>query len=467
MWHSTRVLMCVVLGSAAAFLSTLVAPTTKASAQEEDQTVRMVVLRAPGDTVKSALKSSEYIETKGQRWFVQQIKKRGFKAGGIMKRPDDLMWVMKGGNIDYIVYFASSSGGEFEARIVERDTGKPTKTFAVPKTGDGISSQAAKQLVTKLEVELGLKSAPAPDEDDEAGKADKKAKKTKDEDKKQKEKQKQKAQKPKKDEKQDQKDESIADTVAPDKEAEKEAPLQVGPAYFFSLGGRFFRRSLFVSDPREGAFSFQSNFYPGARLAIKAYPFSPKSSPTLGRLGFYLDVSQGFKSYVFKVNGEDNSVSISHTEAELGLAARFKHGEGGPRSAGFTLLAGARYNSLSADKNKFLPTTTETSVVIGGEYTHPLMDGDLQLTGASKFVPIAFHSSGVDTFGESASSFGFHGEMGLKYGFTRAMSAEAGYNFRILRTEYSGEGQNNFKEADGTDFVHGPFLMLTYRLDAG
>jgi hypothetical protein len=417
-----------------------------AMAQAPGETLRITVLDVPGGGTDALIESIEQlrgIEVKEQAWFLEQIKGRGFAAKGIMTRSDDLKWLMKGAEIDYILYLASGDKGDaaYEARLVGREVGKVVHRFPVDRTPNGLSQAGANGVVQQLQDYL--KSQQPRDLE-----AEKRARLA--------------AQK-----------EAARQAQAHDpNEVKKKAASAKNAAlaafskdwFIVTLRGIGLRRDLQVAGANQAVMSYTSAFYPGFALGIETFPIG-MSNPDYADIGFYADYVQGFDSITIPdADNNEVSVSIKHLELEGGILYQL----GDPLelktsdAAKVDLTIGVRYSNFSADPNPALPSISHTSFVIGSRVTKEMFNGSFELRAGVNVTPIGIYGNGGALFGEESHTYGGGGNLGGMIAASDALGIIFGYEFRLQRTIYTGTGELEFTDASSFELVQGLSAGILY-----
>jgi hypothetical protein len=425
-----------------------------AQAQDEEKSAgptRIAVLNVPGGGTEPLLdKLGEIpeLEILRQDWFIKQIQNRGFDPKGIMRRPKDLKWVMDGGDLDYVLFLAPVSEQSYEARIVGKD-GSITKKINVDRTPDGLSESGAELLRRELDDFLAAKSAKVT----KLGGTDEAPRQGDDQT----------------DEQEDDLDPNeLKARAATEKDAKTTA---LSKNWLYATGSaRFMQRGFNVVSANAETLSYQSSFYPGVHLAVEAYPFG-MTNPDFQAVGLYTDFRYGGDSVTAAVAQEDGSLAnqslnISHTEFAFGVALRGENpaedmdSDPDPHTR---LKLGIEYVNFGIDPNEQLPSISHFHITIGGGIDYPFLADGLYATFGAELTPVGFLSEEAEMlFGQSSSSFGMSGSVGLMFKFTEAIGLAASYDARVFRTTFEGEGEANFVNANSLELVQGFSAGLQY-----
>lgn len=421
----------------------------EASAQDSDQSTRMVLLNVPGggtESVAETLLEIEGVELRDQDWFIKEIKKRGMSPKRIMSRPKDLVWIMKGGSVDYILYF-QSEGEAFRATVVG-EGGEPVSDFSIDRTSDGISEAGLR--IIKLEVEelLGV-AASQVDIDAEIARreAEKEAAKSAPKD-----------------------PEDVRKAALAEKAAVEE---RLSEDWLWARANvRMFKRDIAYSGASGASLTYKSGFYPGFSLNVEAYPTALFDAEGAG-VGVMLDYAMGFDSVTFEGRNQDGSGTeevsspIGHMELEGGIIYRLDSpigSSGGTNTVRVRVKVTGRHERYTVDDERALPSLTRTSVVAGATISHPVVIPELAVQGFFEFIPAGFNHAGAELFGSSSAfTYGFATGIGGLFSITDAFAALLGYRFRITRPSYEGSGSSDFEDTTGFELVQGLHLGILYQ----
>lgn len=418
------------------------------AAQAQSAPVKVVVLNVPGggsEMLAQGISAIENVSIERQGWFLEQIKGRGFQAKGIMKRTDDIKWLMKGAKIDYILYLAAKSDTAYEGRVVGPETGTQVHSFPVDRTPNGLSAAGARMVTREFQDFLA-----------------------------------QKAQQRMQAEQQEQNKAQVAqlDAEAPatdDPNAVKKqaaAGNEAAMAKFskdwllVSLRGNGLRRDLYVAGFNEAVLSYTSAFYGGVSLELEAFPLG-MSNPEMAAVGFYADYTHGFDSAQVpdQEKGGEKAAPITHMDFEAGVLYQL----GDPlalkdsNEAKFSMGIGVRYNNFSVAENPALPSVSHTSLVLSSRVTRPAFSDKFMLRAGAKIMPIGAFGTGALLFGETSHTYGFGGDIGGLVQATEDIGLVFGYEFGLQRTVFTGNGEADFVDANAFELVQGFTGGLSYQ----
>lgn len=420
-----------------------------ASAQAQEKTGnRLVLLNVPGggtDAVAETLLEIDGVELRDQKWFIAQIKKRGMSPKRIMSRPKDLIWIMQGGEIDYILYFESEDEA-FRATVVG-EKGEPVRDFLIDRSSSGISEAGLRIIKLELEEQLGV-AASQVDIDAEIAKreAEKEAAKNAPKD-----------------------PEDVRKAALERKRAVEE---RLSEDWLWARANfRMFKRDLSYSGSSGASLTYRSGFYPGFSLNVEAYP-TALFNPDGAGVGVLLDYTMGFDSVGFEAPTEGGetepaSASIGHMEIEGGVIYRLDSPigrEGGTNTVRVRVKLTARHERFSVGDERAFPSITRTTVVAGGTFSHPILIPELAAQAFFEFIPFGFNHTPSDLFGDTPSyTYGLATGLGALYSITDAFAAIASYRFRVTRPSYSGRGSSDFEDTTGFELVQGLHLGILYQ----
>ncbi len=435
--RSSFVLVAAVL--CAAVLA--IAPRTAHAQDAPPKTTRVALLSVPGGGTKKltdAIGSIDHVEVKGQGWFLDQIKSRGFQAKGIMKRSDDIKWLMKGAKISYIVYLIAKSDTAYEARVVGPKTGKVVHTFSIDRTPEGLSDAGARMAKHDFAQFLDKQLHPVDPAAEKRKREKEKARLAK--------------------LKREKDPNEVKKKAASAKNAAKQAYSK--DWLMVTVGASGLRRDLHVAsgvDTNQAVLAYTSAFYPGIDLGVEMFPIG-MSNPDYASVGFFADYTHGFDSVT--VQNSDNTkdnVSITHMDLragvmyQLGDALKLKTS----KEAHFDLKVGVRYTGFSAVDNVALPSTSHTSLLIGARVTRQAFSNNFKVRAGVQIEPIGVYGTGATLFGESAHTYGFGGNLGGMFNATDNIGFTLGYSFELERTVFTGTGQADFVDANAFELVQG------------
>ncbi|QDG53333.1 hypothetical protein FIV42_22070 [Persicimonas caeni] len=400
-------------------------------------TVKVVVLDVPGggsEMLANGIKALDNVKIERQDWFLKQIQGRGFQAKGIMKRPDDIKWLMKGAEIDYILYLTAKSDTAYEGRVVGPETGSHVHTFPIDRTPNGLSAAGARMVQREFEDFLAKKAQ-------ESMQAQQQQQQT--------------AQVAQLDEEPSDDPNAVKKQAAQSKAAAKEKFskdwLLVG------VKGNGLRRDLHVAGFNEAVLSYTSAFYPGFSLELEAFPLG-KSNPDMASVGFYGEYTHGFDSaQVPDDQGGQSAAPITHIDVEggvlyqLGDALALKDSN----EAKLNLGIGVRYNSFAVAENPALPSVSHTSLVLSSRVTRPAFSDKFMIRAGAKIMPFGVYGTGATLFGETSHTYGFGGDIGGLFQATEDIAFAFGYKFGLQRTVFTGTGEADFVDANAFELVQG------------
>lgn len=420
-------------------LGAVALPASPAHAQ--NSTTKMAVLDVPGggsQLLVDAIGQIDDLEIKRQGWFLEQITSRGFQPKGIMKRPEDVKWVMKGADLDYILYLAAKDDTSYQGRLVARTSGETEFQFPVDRTPDGLSAAGARSVYREVAGYLEKQRAAA---QQQAQKAQKQA------------------QQP-----------QVA-TVDDPNEVKRQATEQKSAAQqklsknwlVASLRGNLLRRDLHVSGLNEAVLSYTSVYYPGVAVSFDAFPFG-QSNLEYASVGIYADYTQGFDSVPVQTVDGEKTISVGHLMLEGGLMYQLGDAVAlkDSNEAKVNLTLGVRYANYSADANDSLPSVGHTSIVIGGQVRRPMFSENFELLIDANIIPYGFYGTGAELFGETSYTYGFGAELGGMYHATDDLGLVFGYGLDVQRTLFEGEGEAEFVDAGAFELVQGLTAGLFY-----
>ncbi|MGM0555369.1 MAG: hypothetical protein ACQEVA_03225 [Myxococcota bacterium] len=435
------------IGLLALLLLSFVAPGT-ATAQDDESAgpTRVAVLDVPGGGTEPLLEklgSISDLEILRQEWFIKQIQNRGFDAKGIMRRPKDLKWVMDGGDLDYVLFLAPVSEQSYEARIVGKD-GEVVKKLSADRTPDGLSESGADLIRREFQDFLDANKPKVQKLGNAGGQQDQQAKTDEDE---------------------DLDPNELKARASTEKDATSKA---LSTNWLWATGSaRFMQRGFNVVGSNEETLSYKSGFYAGAHVNVEAYPFG-MTNADFQAVGLYADFRYGGDSVsVLQENDATEPVpmNISHLEFAAGVSLR---GENPARDMDSDpdphtrLNIGIRTVSMNLDPNVQLPSISHFHLTVGGKLDYPFLTDGLYASVGAEVTPVGFLQNGEELFGETSSSFGMSGELGLLYKFSDSIGISTMYDARLFRTVFEGEGTANFQNANALELVQGFSAGLQY-----
>ena len=383
----------------------------------QEAATRVVILDVAGggtEELEAAFAELPRVELRDQKWFVAEVKKSDVRASRLMTRPDDLKFVMSSSGTSYVV--AVQPDDDFWSVLFFDETGEAVREFEIERQADELSARKAAS-IRDIFVELLPASAPATDET-AADEPD---------------------------------PEVVEDAAEPDDDAPASSAVDVAPRsdrpppFAFALAGALVKRNETYIGANTAQLSFNSAFYPGARLDAALFPggFSLGSSA----IGVELSGLFGRDS----VASETESATILHIEADLDLVLQATD------ALAFTL--GAGHARFQLPENDLLPSTSTTYVRAGVRFEQRLGAVDI----GADLVGIPYGLAGSDTplFGESSRAHGFGGSLAIGYRLTETIGLRARNQFRVLRTSYPGQGTLDFHDTRAFGLVWGPDVGIT------
>lgn len=399
-----------------------------AFAAEGDPAFRVVVLNIPGggsDDLVARVDAIEGVEALDQSWFVKEVKTRSIKTKGLMRRAKDLKWVMKGGKVDRIVY-VEEEGGRYKVNFIGPD-GEIRREFAHDMESGGLSESAGNTITAELRDDLGLVETPqvlvvAPAETKEV-------------------------------------DPVVEPTKDPSDETLK---IRGSEGLFFEVAGRLLKRDLGVNGSNGAVLTYPSQFYPGGSLKFGYFLDGGGTSST----GVVVGLLGGMASVAAAADpGQPvESKPLLHLEGELMVDHRILMAtpERGAREAvKFDLQGGVRYVSYSVDQGA-LPSTSTIAVVLGASVAAQALTDDLVLRAKFQISPFGTWIGGGDNYGESSYVYGFGGGIGGVYALSSSLGFMFGWDVRMERTSFSGNGTQDYIDAEAFELVQGLVLGLVY-----
>jgi len=360
-----------------------------------------------------------------QPWFVKAVKTRSIKSKGLMRRPKDLKWVMKGGKVDRIIY-VEEEGGRYKVNLIGPD-GEIRRELAHDMEPGGLSESAGNTIAAELRDDLGLVETPqvlvvTPAETAEADPV------------------------------------VEAPKVSPD-----ETPKMRGSeGLFFEVGGRLLKRDLGVNGSNGAVLTYPSQFYPGGSLKLGYFFDGGGTSST----GVVVGLVGGMASVAAAADPGQTveSKPLLHLEGELLVDQRILMAtpERGAREAvKFDLQGGVRYVSYSVDQGA-LPSTSTLAVVLGASVSAQALTDDLVLNAKFQISPFGTWIGGGENYGESSYVYGFGGGVGGVYAVSSSLGFMFGWDVRMERTSFSGNGTQDYIDAEAFELVQGLVLGLVY-----
>lgn len=392
----------------------------------DDEKVRIALVEIPGggsDRVLEAVNGIEGVEAMPPSWFVQQVRGRAFQPDGIADRPGDLVWVLRGGNVSILMDFRPD-GEEYLVRLITPEEGLPVHQFHIDRGDEGPSRGGVRLVVAELERYLGVTvvaSEPPPQQEvtPQTERAQREAQ----------------AEDP----------EEIRRRAAEERSALAERLSS--DFLWVRLHGRMFHRN-FTAAGVNAVSSFNSAAFFGFELDVEAFPFV-LGNPDMVEPGVYLTYNHGFDGLLLTDISQDPPTeerrSINNISVEGGMIYRLDSPlEDSMRQLRFKI--GGRYETFSIGErilsnDLVLTNTAFVSLVIGTRLVLPveLLEG-FAVTAAVDLVPFSTFTTDAEVYGTNSFTYGFGSEMGFVFRVSDALFLSAGYTFRILRSNFEGEG---------------------------
>jgi hypothetical protein len=436
-----------IFGLLSALIVLFVSATAVAQGDKAEGTTRMVLLNVPGggtERVAETLLSIGNMELRDQDWFIKEIRKRGMTPKRIMSRPKDLVWIMQGGDIDFILYF-QGEGEEFQGTVVGEE-GMKVDEFKLDRTSDGISEAGLRIIKLEIEELLGV-AASQIDIDEEIAKREAAKKEA--------------AEAP--DDPADARRKAIEERRALEERLSKDW-------IWARANARMFKRDLVYAGADGAILTYKSGFYPGFSFNVEAYPtalFNPEGAG----VGLMLDYAMGFDSLTFEAAGDGGTEavtqSIGHMEIEGGLIYRLDSpigSDGGTNTVRVRVKLTGRHERYTLEDERALPSLSRTTVVAGATVSHPVLIPELAVQGFFEFLPFGFNQTGAELFGDTSGyTYGFATGVGGLFELTEAFAVIFGYRFRVTRPSYVGDGELDFNDTTGFELVQGLHLGILYQ----
>jgi len=249
-----------------------------------------------------------------------------------------------------------------------------------------------------------------------------------------------------------------APKVSPD-----ETPKMRGSeGLFFEVGGRLLKRDLGVNGSNGAVLTYPSQFYPGGSLKLGYFFDGGGTSST----GVVVGLVGGMASVAAAADPGQTveSKPLLHLEGELLVDQRILMAtpERGAREAvKFDLQGGVRYVSYSVDQGA-LPSTSTLAVVLGASVSAQALTDDLVLNAKFQISPFGTWIGGGENYGESSYVYGFGGGVGGVYAVSSSLGFMFGWDVRMERTSFSGNGTQDYIDAEAFELVQGLVLGLVY-----
>lgn len=397
-------------------------------AEESEPTIRVVVLTVPGggtEVLGEKIDALEGVEMLPQAWFVAEVKKRGIKTKGLMKRSSDLKRVMQGAEVMRLVFVTEEDGARYLVTFLG-DDGEARREFKLDQTEAGLDEAGADKVVAELKDDLGLVTQPQVQ------------------------------------------DVPVLDE--PEVVEVKPEPVVVATGLRGTEGwkveaaARLIKRDLGVNGANGAVLTYPSQFYPGGDFRFSYFPGGKGSSTSTG---VSMRVIAGLASVSSAVDPGQTPESkpVFHLEGELLADHRVvlgRSGAGERDSVRFDLLGGARFVSFAIDQGA-LPATSEIALILGAKASTRALSPELTLFGGVQLTPFGMWLTGADAFGESSLGYGFGASFGGEYAFSETFGLGFGYEARFDRTSFSGQGSLDYLEAEAFELVQGVTLGVVYQ----
>lgn len=424
--------------------------TAWADDDEAPEPFRIVVLEAPGggtEVVEEAIEDIPNLELRSYEWFGEQVEARAFNIDDVVDTPSDLVWVMDGSDIDLVIDIKEASEQDYQIRFIVADGAETEREFLADRGQDGQMRRGGAALI-RFELEDFLQvrptfSAPEPeasddDEDDEDARPERAI------------------------------DESdpgaMRQRAAQDREDLKE---RLSRDWIWVRGhGRWFQKDFNVA-ARDAVFTYRSGGFFGFELDAEVFPFG-MNNPDMTETGFYLNYNHGFYSLVeTDEEGEElQELSVNNLSLEGGALYRLDSPlDDSNRQLRFKI--GARYDAFSISDNASIPSTALVSFVLGTRLALPVFFDGFAVTASVDISPAALFLEGGQFFGADSFTYGFGSELGILYEVFDNGFLSAGYTFRLLRTDFTGDGETLGAEDNSVVFSESDAFDLNQGLRAG
>ncbi len=430
-----------------AFLA-LSAIAATAVADDEKTPFRVVVIEAPGggtEVVEAAIEDIPNLEVRSYDWFVEQVQARAFNINRVVDTPSDLVWVMDGSKIDLVIDIKEESAEDFQIRFIVADGAQTEREFLADRGHDGAMRRGGAALVRfELEDHLQVRPellAPAPEVDEEP-EEDVRPERAVDE----------------------ADPEAMRRRAAQDREDLKERLSR--DWIWLRAHGRWFQKDFSVA-ARDAVFTYRSGGFFGFELDAEIFPFG-MNNPDMTEAGFYATYNHGFYGLV-ETNEEGEALqemSVNNLTIEGGALYRLDSPlEESNRQLRFKI--GARYDVFSITDNVSIPSTALVSFILGTRLVLPVFLDEFAVTASLDIAPGALFIEGAQFFGRESFTYGFGSELGILYEVFDNGFLSAGYSFRLLRTDFSGDGEPLGGEDNPVVFSESEAFDLNQGLRAG
>jgi hypothetical protein len=403
--------------------------------------VHVVTLTAiPGggeEQVIAALQEIEELDVRDSAWFYQQVRGRAFSPQGVGDRASDVMWVMRGSNIDIVIHFREESDDELLVRFLTAEEGLPAHEFHVDRGEEGPTRGGIRLIRGEMERYIGVGQPEviyqAPIDESEIPV-----------------------------------DPAVARERALAAEAARAERLQ-RDWLWARAHIRMFRKDFAVAGAAP-SLSFTTGFFPGLEIDIEAFPFVLGNADMV-EPGVYLTYNHGFDG--LRLIDESHSppqetiLRVNILSVEGGLIYRLDSplDENQHRNRQLRFKLGGRYETYAIPENPVRPATSLVSLVVGTRLVLPipLIGEEFGITAAVDIIPVAGFVDGATVFGGASANFGFGSELGVVYEVVNKLFLSAGYSFRMMRSIFSGVGTSGLEDASLFDLNQGLRAGVVYQ----
>lgn len=416
---------------------------------EEVDSYRVVIIEIPGggeEALKDAISGIPNLELRSHDWFVEQVEERAFQPSTITDNPSDLRWVMDGSDIDLVIDFNVENDEDFQVRLITAEEGEAEREFLADRSHDGGLRRGGASVIrygledfldARPEVVAAAAQASEEESDDES----------------------------------DDDEEEIADSPQALREQAARDKDELGERFardwlWARLHLRMLQKDTSVAS-NDAVYTYNSGGFFGYELDLEAFPFG-QSNPDMVETGMYATFNHGFYGFTITDESTDESdeVSVHNLTIEGGALYRLDSPlEENNRQLRFKI--GGRFESFSVTENPQIPSTTMTSLVLGTRLVLPVGLEEFAVTAGLDISPLSYFGTGSDRFGASAFSYGFSSELGILYEVMDNGFLSAGYTFRLIRTDFSGEGEPVGDSEDPVVFEDSNAFDLNQGLRAG
>lgn len=422
-----------------------------AVADEEAEQLRVALTEVPGggeNVVARQLGEISGVDVMYPDEFVDEVESRAFDPETILDDPSDLEWVMDGGDIGIVIDFEEAGETEYRVRFITAEDARPEHDFLTDRGADGSMSRGGAALV-RLELQDFVDRQPdvvtealgdvEVADDEEADEED---------------------------------DEPVADPdalreAAAEDEAERRE-IFARDWLWFAGHLRIFQKDFSAAAP-QAVYTLNSGGFFGYELDVEAFPFSPMN-PDLAPGGFYVNYNHGLYDLTIEDRSgeevEEHEVSINNLTLEGGALYRLDSPlDDSNRQIRFKL--GGRYETFSVTENPEIPSTSMTSLVLGTRLVLPVGAERFAIKASADATPVARFSQGAQLFGSESFSYGFGAELGMLVELMDGGFLSGGYTFRMMYSDFEGEGDEVFDEARSLVFEDSEVFDLNHGLRLG